>query len=211
MCLEAFHLFIQKKSDGSAIQNLKISGKFQPFKTQLESGERKDVFQKDLFSGDWHHVQTQVQSSLRSAHNIIGLQSTLDRDFMRSNQVRIAFEKDYLVGYNANVEDYKQPDKAKVFNQDRWVFKIPIRHLDYWASQSGPHLNAGLTESVNSTENYKNRPWVQVNFSNTQTVYFKMYSKYFPDHLGSWNLSNITVSENYFDFSLEDDSSKKSD
>ena len=182
------------------VSHIQFSGAFTAFKTLTESGSKKDVYPKSLFLGEWYYSETIVGKNLTAGGHVVGGQyKALDSQFKTSTKVRLVLEKEHLVAYSLDKENSEEENKA--FSNNRWVFKIPVSHLDYWASQSGKDLNAGLNEVANETEDYDKKPWIKVRFENILTP----VSGYYKQAVDTPRLDEVTVSEDYLSFVLKDE------
>ena len=94
---------------------------------------------KNLFEGEWHYKQTITKSNVGSSSLFAGMDLTYDSQFKEVSKIRIDIQNNYLVAYTLNTEDIETQDTLSL-NKDRWVFKIPIVHLDYWTHSSGKGL-----------------------------------------------------------------------
>ena len=189
------------KEDGTPVQHAEISGEFKPFETLLTSGRKQDVYPKSLFLGEWYYSQVAVKTNIAQRQfSLTGGANGYDNQLKEVSRVRIVLKDNFLVGYNSDIESINSDDVVST-NRDRWVFKIPIEHLDYWANSSGKDLNAGLNEVENNTQSIHKRPFIKVNFNKTDSPvfeYYKMSSR-------SLRMDKITFSENYLGFTLKDD------
>lgn len=195
------------KENGKPVQHAEISSAFIPFKSLLESGEKQDVYPKSLFQGEWYYRQVGIAGNLSHLHEgfELGVELGHDNQFAPASRVHIVLKDDFLIGYTKNIENISTQDIVPI-SRERWVFKIPVQHLDYWANRSGKDLNAGLKEVPNNTQDIHKRPLVRINFSQTDTPVSKFLNK--NSAFSSARLDEIKISEDYIGFSLKDDVSQ---
>ena len=193
------------RADGTPVKHMRMSGSFMPFKTLLESGKKQDVYHKNLFQGEWYFTQVAINRNAggNSWQQNTGMQSAYDSQFKEVSSVRIVLKDNFLVAYTLDVEDIDSQDVVS-FSKDRWVFKIPIEHLDYWANSSGKDLNAGLQEIRNETQDIHKRPWVKVDFNAVETPIFQWLANAYNTR-PHYRMEQVTISEDYLSFVLKDD------
>ena len=178
------------ETSSQLVRQVRLSSRFQAFKTLAERGGKKNIFPKSFLAGDWYHASTVIVQSV-SSHTLTGIQLSMDNHYWNSNKIRFRFGNGSLVAYTLNRETTKETLSA---GADRWVFKIPIKHLDYRTDSPLGEIDAGLEEIIDNTKNDQDKNYVQIHFDEIQ--------------LGGWNpdrkyqLHKVTLSKDYFDFVL---------
>ena len=184
------------------VKEIQVRGEFRPFKTLLESGGKKDVYPKKLFTGDWYYNNTVVATSL-SQSRVNSMPFGYDHEYQRSNKISIVFKDKHLIAYSLNIEE-GTPSSSNL-DKRRFVFKIPIQHTSYEASTSlsGQIVNAGLDEVLNKREDDKDKDFVQIDFSKTSTPVSGSLNKLLEEP--SFSLHELHLSEDYISFVLYDE------
>ena len=184
------------------VKEIQVRGNFKPFKTLLEAGGKKDVYPKNLFEGPWYYKSTILSSSV--AHSQLNTYMfNPDNEYKSSNKIRIVFKDKYLIAYNSDFE--KGVPENSLFQKERYVFKIPVKHLSYEASSSlsGQIVNAGLSEVLNKREDDADKDFVQVNFGQVDTPYSSFFNINY--NQPSFSLSSLNLSQDYLSFTLYDE------
>ncbi|MCY4512712.1 MAG: hypothetical protein OXB86_03385 [Bdellovibrionales bacterium] len=172
---------------------IQFNSGFQPFKTLAERGGKKDVYAKSFFSGDWYYTNTFITNSMSSHPNLPpGISFSLDNQFRKSHKIRLQFEDKSLVAYSLNKETSGEENSLST-SDDRWVFRVPVKHLDYRTSAPLGDLDAGLEEIPDDTKRDREKSYFQAGLSQ-----IKLSVGNFPEY----QLHEITMSEDYFSFVL---------
>ena len=183
-------------SDRADVDHISFaSANFHPFATLAEKGEKKDVYPKSLLSGDWYYESTVVSDNVSSRSAAApGLPFAVDNNFWQSNKIRIYFQSNHLVAVTLNTEE-AEPLKNPATHTTRWVFKIPVTHLDYRSEKLLGRWDSGLKEIRDDTKSREKKNYARINFENI---------KLGAGSLGpGYQLSELTVSENYLSFVLK--------
>ena len=181
------------KGESRPVREVQFASEFTPFKTLAEQGGKKDVYSKSFFTGDWYHTSTIVTNSMFSHPELVpGKSLARDNHSWVSHKIRLDFEANNLVAYTLNKETEAEGGPQSTSN-DRWIFKVPIKHLDYRTNSPLGELDSGLEEIPDKTK--KNR---EKNYFQTQWSHTELSVGGFP----GYQLHEITVSEDYFSFVL---------
>lgn len=183
---------------------VKVINDFEPFATLLESGEKRDVYPKNLVAGPWHYLKTQTHSQINQNH-FIGWQPHATDHYL-DTKIRIDIKDNYIVGYSLNKEKNVKKGLESFVNRDRWVFKIPIQHISYEASSSlsGQVLNGGLNEILNKRKDDHEKEFIKINFNQIEFAKFDFSSLRKP----SYRVQELKFSKDYLSFVLYDDVSE---
>ena len=189
--------FTDESEQVSTVSHVQIPRNFQNFTALSETGAKKDVYPKSLFLGDWYYSRTSVKQQLNSRLTLLGIQSSYDSDFKSGHgfKIRVELEKNHLIGYSL---DRESNEEDTVHGEKRWVFKIPVSHLEYWASASGKDLNAGLSEVANTTLDYDKKTWIQLQFDG-----IKHPSNPYQKSPSSQQLEELVFSDDFLSFVLK--------
>lgn len=185
------------------------SSGFQPYQSLVENSKKIDVYPKGFFQGEWFYTVTPVQGSATYPYLSGGFgQSFLSRDSggFTAQTVRFTFKEKVLVANSTNKEKSEKPEnETHSVDPNRWVLKIPMKHMNYSSKQIGKDLFAGLQEVIDERVHWKLRPWVALKFNGTRTVIHEKLQKRFPLFQNtSFLLDELTFSSDYFSFLVKD-------
>ena len=190
---------------GTAYVQFKPS-EFTPYKSLLEESQKVDVYPKVFFQGEWFYAVTPITSSSKGflGGGVGQHWISLDNEGKKAHAVRFVFHEDYLMAYNVN----KELGPSKSADLNRWVFQIPLKHLDYISSQSGPYRNVGLKEVLNKEySRYQLKPWVGLDFNNVKMAIQKRAKVLNSD--AGYQLEELTFSSDYFSFLIKDENTNR--
>ena len=186
------------------------TSEFQPYKSLVEKNGKIDVYPKDFFKGDWFYAMTPVTASSKG---ILGggvgqHWISMDNEGLIAPAVYFKFQEKYLVAYNVNKESSDIPEnRVSAKDSDRWVFQIPIHHLDYISKESGTHRNVGLQETENKDTSDHLKPWARLNF-NKVTMAIEERAPFLKSKAG-YLLEELTFSSDYFSFLIKDENKNR--
>ena len=201
--LSSWPSYYQKDEKGSmeprSVVQVQFDSVFKPFKTLAEQGKKKDVYAKSFFSGDWYYTSTFITNSMSSHPQLVpGRSFSRDNHSWKSHKIRLHFEDKNLVAYTLNKET-TEDENSQSTSDDRWIFKIPIKHLDYRTNSPLGELDAGLEEILDNTKREREKNYFQAQFSQ-----IAVSNGSFP----GYQLHEVTVSEDYLSFVLRSEVNK---
>ena len=182
------------------------NGNFQRYKTLLEQKQKIDVYPKSFFQGEWYYAITPVTASSKGFLGGGDEQHwlSLDNEGWFAPVVHFEFREKYLMAYNTNREKSgRSENETHSVSRDRWVFKIPLENLDYYSVESNNIQNAGLSETIDTTDSDHSKPWAGLNFNNVEMVIQKFQPKHFNSDTGYF-LKELIFSSDYFSFEIKD-------
>ncbi|MGH1469060.1 MAG: zinc-dependent metalloprotease [Bdellovibrionales bacterium] len=159
--------------------------------------EKTNVFPADYFNGEWYFA-TAVVATKPGDESSIGYFDSASDSSLRKKATRIKFlrNREFLRAVNTVVDS-----RAKVTDdQLDDVMNIPANWLDYKLDQVGGEL--GLEETLDTSTDYKERPYVKLELVLTKTLAEANDSSRVDAYFKGLELSDINFTKDSFSFTI---------
>ncbi len=158
--------------------------------------DKTNIYPSDYFDGDWYFATTIVSTKPGEESNLGYFDSSIDAS-LRKNATRVKFVRslEFLRAVNTVIDSRIEVSDDQLDD----VINIPAKWLDYTVYKTDGYEE--LKEEIDNSTDYKNRPFVRLDFKMTKSLIVADNSQ-LDDYFNGLEVSDVSYAKDTFSFTL---------